>query len=364
MTQKAPGTDALFTPLRMPRGPEIANRFILAPLTNCQSHDDGTLSDDEYRWLTLRAQGGFGLVTTCASHVQARGQGFDGQMGCFSDDHLPGLTRLADGLRRGGAVSSVQLHHAGMRAVKGVADIVGPSEDAKTGARAMTGDEVEALIDDFAAAARRAERAGFDGVQIHGAHGYILAQFLSPGTNRREDRWGGGFEGRTRLLLAVVDAVRAGCGPDFQIGLRLSPERFGLVLPEMLELARMLLAGGQLDYLDISLWDVAKTPEDPAFAGQSLMSLFTGLDRGATRLGVAGKILSGPVAQDCLRAGADYVAIGRAAILAHDFPQRVRADATYAAPEGPVSPDHLRAEGLGQAFLDYLAWRFPGIVAA
>ena len=85
----------LFQPLSLVRGPQWKNRFMLAPLTNLQSHVDGTLSDDEFNWLTYRATGGFGLVMTCAAHVQRVGQGFPGQLGVFSDDHLPGLTRLA-----------------------------------------------------------------------------------------------------------------------------------------------------------------------------------------------------------------------------------------------------------------------------
>lgn len=86
-------------------GPAMKNRFMLAPLTNQQSNPDGTLSDDEERWLTMRAAGGFGMTMTCASHVDPRGQGFPGQLGCFSDDHLPGLTRLADGIRAQGSVA-------------------------------------------------------------------------------------------------------------------------------------------------------------------------------------------------------------------------------------------------------------------
>src|SRR5271168_1299327 len=123
----------LFAPLTFSRGPTWKNRFMLAPLTNGQSHADGVLSDDEFRWLTYRATGGFGLVMTCAAHVQAAGQGFAGQLGVFSDDHLPGLGRLAAAIRSGGAVSSVQLHHAGIRSP---ADLIGeaprgPSEDAE-----------------------------------------------------------------------------------------------------------------------------------------------------------------------------------------------------------------------------------------
>ena len=110
-----PGMTSLHSPLSLARGPAWKNRFMLAPLTNLQSHADGVLSDDEFRWLVKRAEGGFGLTMTCAAHVQAKGQGFPGQLGIFADKHLPGLTRLAKALNAEGTHSVVQLHHAGMR---------------------------------------------------------------------------------------------------------------------------------------------------------------------------------------------------------------------------------------------------------
>ena len=105
----------LFQPLTFNCGTILKNRFMLAPLTNTQSHTDGKLSDDEYRWLIMRAQGGFGLTMTCAAHVQAIGQGFPGQLGIFSDDHLEGLSKLASGIKSENSLAVVQLHHAGMR---------------------------------------------------------------------------------------------------------------------------------------------------------------------------------------------------------------------------------------------------------
>ena len=168
----------LFQPLPLAHGPAWKNRFMLAPLTNTQSHADGVLSDAEFNWLTLRAKGGFGLTMTCAAHVQAAGQGFPGQLGAFDAKHLPGLTRLASALKAAGSVSSLQIHHAGNRSPKElVGQPVCPSDDSKTGARALTLPEVEALRDAYIAADVRAQTAGFDDVEIHTAHDYILAHF-------------------------------------------------------------------------------------------------------------------------------------------------------------------------------------------
>ena len=350
----------LFEPLTLAHGPALKNRFVLAPLTNLQSHPDGTLSDDEFRWLTLRAQGGFGLTMTCAAHVQAIGQGFPGQLGVFGDQHLPGLTRLAAKIREEGSVAVAQLHHAGMRSP---AELIGeppvcPSDNAEFGARAMTLAEVEQLRDDFIAAAVRCEKAGFQGVELHGAHGYVLAQFLSPEVNQRTDRYGGSLENRARIVHEIIDGVRAKTGPDFSLGLRLSPERFGLKLAEIVEVARTILAQGRIDYLDLSLWDYAKEPMEEAFQGRTLMSYFTDLPRGAVRLGCAGKVMTPADARACLERGMDYVLLGRAAILHHDYPQRLAADPGFTPIKTPVSAEHLRAEGLGPAFVKYMqTWK-------
>jgi 2,4-dienoyl-CoA reductase-like NADH-dependent reductase (Old Yellow Enzyme family) len=355
----------LFEPLAFARGPAMKNRFMLAPMTNCQSHDDGRLSDDEFRWLTLRAAGGFGLTMTCASHVQAQGRGFPGQLGSYSDLHVAGLTRLAAAIKQSGSLAVVQLHHAGMRAPQALIGTqpVCPSDDAETGARALRLGEVEQLTEDFITAAVRAERAGFDGVELHGAHGYVLSQFLSAQINRRTDRYGGPPENRSRILFDIVAGVRARCRKDFSVGVRLSPERFGLQLAEIRSIAQRLMREGAIDYLDLSLWDVCKEPVEEAFQGRSLLSYFTELDRGAVRLGAAGKITSGADAARCLAAGVDFVIVGRAAILHHDFPDRVRADPQFSAASLPVTAEHLRSEGLGPAFISYIgSWQ--GFVAA
>src|SRR5215469_13790629 len=283
----------LLDPISFVRGPAWKNRFMLAPLTNLQSHPDGRLSDEEFNWLTMRAKGGFGLVMTCAAHVQRIGQGFPGQLGVFSDDHIPGLARLAAEIKADGAASAVQLHHAGIRSPAPLIGEtpVGPSSDAETGARALSTGEVERLTEDFIAAAVRAERAGFDGVELHGAHGYILCAFQSPETNRRDDRYGGSAENRARIVRDIIAGVRARTRSDFQLGLRLSPERFGLRFAEQLALAGELLLSGDLDYLDMSLWVVFKPPVDAAYAGKRLIDWFAELPRGGTQLGAAGKIM-------------------------------------------------------------------------
>jgi 2,4-dienoyl-CoA reductase-like NADH-dependent reductase (Old Yellow Enzyme family) len=293
---------------------------------------------------------------TCAAHVQKIGQGFEGQLGIFSDDHLPGLTRLAAGIKANDSLAVVQLHHAGMRSPK---ELIGeapvcPSANEEFGARAMTTAEVEEMIEAFIVGAERAERAGFDGVELHGAHGYVLCQFLSPEVNQRTDRFGGSLDNRTSVIREVIAGIRARCRPDFNLGLRLSPERFGLKLSEILSFAQSLMTAGDIDYLDMSLWDVFKLPTEEEFKDRSLMAWFAGLDRGHVRLGVAGKVLTAENARACLEAGMDFVLIGRGAILHHDFPNLVQADPDFRPIALPVSPEHLAKEGLGPIFIKYM----------
>lgn len=354
----------MFEPMSFARGPAMKNRYMLAPLTNLQSHADGSISGDEYNWLRMRAVGGFGLTMTCAAHVMTSGQGFPGQLGIFSDGHLPGLTRLADALREAGSLSSVQLYHGGMRAP---AKVTGhqpwcPSANAEFGARPMTTSEIEQAIEAYVKGAERAERAGFDGVELHGAHGYLLCQFLSSETNKREDGYGGSLENRSRPLFEAIKGIRQRCRAEFQLGVRLSPERFGMNVGDAVAVAQRLFDEGQIDYLDMSVWDVYKEPEDPAYKGRSLMSCFSDLKRGNTRLGMAGKIRTPADVDHVLKSNVDFVLLGRAAILHYDFPQQA-ANAEFQPVSLPVTRDYLRAQHLGPAFVEYMAG-WEGFVSA
>ncbi len=351
----------LLSPLSFSRGPILKNRFMLSPLTNTQSFEDGRLSDEEFRWLTMRAEGGFGLTMTCASHVQAIGKGFPGQLGVFSDDHLEGLKRLSSTIKGSGSVAIIQLHHAGMRSPE---ELIGqrpvcPSDNEKHNARELSIDEVKNLRDDFIRAAIRSEQAGFDGVELHGAHGYILAQFLSSEINKRDDQYGQTLSNRSRLLFEIIDGIRRDCNPNFIVGVRLSPERFGLKLGEIITLAQELMTSNKIDFLDMSLWDVFKEPEEEAFQGKKLISYFTELERGNTRLGVAGAIKTPLDAEKTLAEGVDWVMLGRAAILHHNFPKLYEANPSFLPAEIPVTEDYLKTEGLSEKFIQYITkWGF------
>ncbi|UQE76859.1 NADH:flavin oxidoreductase [Gordonia sp. PP30] len=354
---------SLDDPLTFAHGPAWRDRLALAPLTNLQSGPDGVLSDDEYAWLVRRGEGGFGLVMTCAAYVRDDGHTFPGQLGAAGPQHLAGLTRLADGIRATGAVSSIQLQHGGRRADGALGPVVAPWDDPAKGATALTTGGVEQVVADFAAAAALAERAGFDGAEIHGAHGYLLAQFLDARNNQRTDRYGGSAENRRRVILEVIDAVRGATGPDFQLGLRLSPERYGIPLGDAVALARDVLGAARIDYLDLSLWDAFKAPAEPEYARTTLLSHFTRLPRGDVRLGAAGKILSAADAAAITARCADFALIGTAAIIHHDFAARALADPGFVSDPQPVSAQRLCDESVGPAFLEYLSTGWDDFVA-
>lgn len=344
-------------------GSKMKNRFMLAPLTNQQSHDNGQLSDDEFEWLTMRAKGGFGLVMTCASHVQEVGKGFKGQLGIFSDDLMHGHKRLTTQIKAYDSLAVIQLHHAGMRSPIEVIKqkAVCPSNSEKHNARALTLEEVYKLRDDFISAAVRAQKCGYNGVEVHGAHGYILTQFLSSKINKRQDKYGGSLENRARIIFEILHGIRAKCGPSFLVGIRLSPERFGMKLSEIKTISQQLINSGNIDFLDLSLWDCFKTPEEQPSSGLSLLEHVLQLNFKNVKLTVAGNIRTGNDVQTILNAGVDFVTIGRSGILHYNFPEKVIADPNFEPIEKPVSRAYLKSQGLSETFIEYMT-RWEGFV--
>lgn len=351
------------TPITFACGTTMKNRFMLAPLTNQQSHENGQLSEDELKWLTMRAEGGFGLVMTCASHVQEVGKGFPGQLGIFSDDLNAGHINLVCDIKAQGSLAVIQLHHAGMRTPTELIKTqpVCPSDNEKTKARGLDLDEVKQLKEDFIAAAIRAKACGYDGVEVHGAHGYILTQFLSAEINKRTDIYGGSLANRARLLFEIVDAIRNQCGSDFLVGVRLSPERFGMDIDEVKWVCQQLIDGGNIDFLDISLWDTFKMPHEEKYQSHSLLGHFKSLNFKTVKWTVAGKIGTAADVQKVLDAGVDFVSIGTSAILHHDFPELVMGNPNFEPIAMPVSEAHLINEGLGKNFISYLK-RWPDFI--
>lgn len=358
----------LFEPVTFRSGARSRNRLALAPLTNGQSHPDGTLSDDELRWLLMRADGGFGVVSTCAAHVALDGQGWEGELGLHDDRLVPRLQKLATSLWDRGSLGFVQLFHGGVRAPSKVTGQQPWSasafhEDGKSFEAPRTASEEDILrvIEQFRAAAVRTREAGFQGIELHGAHGYLLGQFLSATMNQRTDAWGGALDRRARLMREVVRAVRAAVPHPFTVGIRISPEDYGyargLDLDENLELVRWLVDDG-IDFLHVSLWEAqAMTKKRPQ---EHALPLFRKACGDQVRLFAAGSIWTREEAQRTLDLGADVVALGRAAIANPDWPLRAQ-DPAWSPRRPPLSPAELAERGVNPTFVTYLR-RWKGFV--
>ena len=348
----------LFSPLTFRTGLTAPNRVVLAPMTNKQSHEDGSLGEAELRWLSSRAEGGFGVVMTCAAHVAKDGQGWPGELGIFDNAHLPGLTRLATALRQHGTVPMVQIFHGGLRADPSVSGTMPWSASAGDGIREATEDDLARAVGQFADAAWRAQRAGFDGVELHGAHGYLFTQFLSTEQNRRTDAWGGPLANRARFLREALRAVRARVGASFTVGVRLSPENFGnakgLDLDESVQTARWLAHDGA-DFIHLSLWRALEpTAKRP---GEHPLPIFRAALPQDVALIAAGAIWTRAEAETVIGFGADGVALGRSAIVNRDWPLRARHEA-WEPRRPPVTLADLREEGLSEPFAAYMqTWK-------
>ena len=348
------------------KGVSVRNRTVLAAMTNKQSEDDGTLSDDEIGWLLRRAEGGFGIITTAASHVHPSGKSWDGEMGVWGDHQIPRLKELAEGIRDRGAVSLVQIFHGGLRAPRSLTgeQPMSASTNFENGTeeecRELSDSEVRELAISFGEAAERCEKAGFDGVEVHGAHGYLICQFLGTRTNRREDRWGGGLEGRALFLREVLSEIRSRTSEGFLVCVRISPEHdVGVTMAESLELAGMMGEWG-MDMLHISCWDAFTGPQGEPDDPRTITRRF----RDALGEGVpiisTGSVWDEADAQSVLDQGADLVGVARAAI-AHSNWASDAVSGDYSPQRPPFTPEHLIDQGLSPTFVDYMR-RWQGFV--
>ncbi len=345
--------DALTTPVRLRCGLALRDRIAMAPLTNTQSHPDGTLADDELEWLTRRARDGFGWISTCAAFVSEEGHAWKGQLGIASDDHLPGLTRLASSLHEHDAIAVVQLHHGGAKADLAPTKL---STGGPEGCRAATSDDLARVTADFVAAAQRAEAAGFDGVEIHGANRYLFTQFLAPADNPRDDAYGGTLDGRARLLRETMRAVRDAVAPKFAVGVRLSPVDLwnvrGLKLADGVQVGQWLVDDGA-DFVHLSLMDAGGTAPHEPEAGVIARAFREALQSDVP-IFAAGGVWTRPDAKRARDAGVDVVVIGRASIAHPDWP-RASAAEDFAPHKPPWSEAFLTRVAVGANLVAYLS---------
>ena len=220
------------TPLKI-KDLVLNNRLVMPPMATSKS-DDGKVSGELLEYYGQRAKGGYiGLIITEHCFIAEEGKASLNQVSVSKDDDIEGLSRLAETIRKDGTKAFVQINHAGLAGMNDT--VYGPSKVNHPNGKnidkqivVLDKEDIKDLIEKYADAALRVKKAGFDGVEIHCAHGYLLNQFYSPLTNRREDEYGGTIENRIRIVLEVIRAVREKVGPDFPVALRLGACDYGL----------------------------------------------------------------------------------------------------------------------------------------
>jgi len=220
---------SLFSPIRI-KSLELANRAVMPPMGTNLGNPDGTVSEANLAYIKRRASGGPGLIITEITSVHPSGSATSNELGAFHDQFIPGLRKIAEAVHAAGCKVALQLHHAGRESIhllqekKAIAPSAIRSLVFGLTPREITREEIHEIIAAFGTAARRGVEAGFDAVEIHGAHGYLLTQFLSTLSNKRDDEYGGSLSNRSRFMIEVLNEVRKTVGPDFPISLRLSVE--------------------------------------------------------------------------------------------------------------------------------------------
>ena len=352
-----------------PSGIITPNRTVLAAMTNKQSHSDGRLSNDELEWLKRRAEGGFGIVTTAAAHVSKDGQSWKGELGVFDDIHIDGLSQLAKAVHKEKSLLIAQLFHGGLQAdenLTGSRPISASrtkSRLSKSGfSKQASEKEIIRIISDFKDAAHRCHNAGFDGVEIHGAHGYLITQFLGTKTNLRSDRWGGDLNNRSRLLIEILKTIRDELPENFIVGVRISPEikTMGIRLDDSIELAKKISDKG-IDFIHISCWDVFKRSIEYPNINKTLTEWLTESCENLPTVISTGGVWSKENADGLLKQGADLVGVARVGIGYPDWAKEVMKE-RYDPKKPPFTSKQLKEAQLSDVFIDYMR-KWDGFVA-
>ena len=319
---------------------QLPNRFIRSATWEGMAGADGSVTEPLLETLVALAQGEVGLIISGHAYVSPVGQATPGQLGMYKDELLPGLRELTAAVHAQGGRIAAQLAHAGNFAAENLIGqppwVVSNYEGlAETPRHEITAGDIKGLVAAFAAAAGRAKAAGFDAVQIHSAHGYLLSQFLSPIFNRRRDDYGGSIANRARIHLEVVRAIRGAVGPDFPVLIKMNCQDFaenGLSVEDSIQAADLLAKAG-LDAIEVSgglltggkmspIRPGINSPEKEAYFSEELRAFRKAIH---LPLILVGGIRSFEVAKRLVKDGlADYIAMSRPFIREPDLVKRWR----------------------------------------
>lgn len=304
----------------------VKNRCIMSPMAAALANPDGTVSDELIAYFNARAEGGVGLILTEYAFVTPIGRSSDCQISVTDDDKIPALRRLVDAVHERGAKIGLQLQHGGRRSI---VELTAPSPIPMAAGqktpRVYTTAEVYTLIDEFIAAAMRAKKAGFDLIEVHCAHGYLLNDFLSPRANRRTDEFGGNVTGRARVVTKIIRGIKEANGADYPISVRMSAEELvtdGHQKRDSAEMAQLFEEAGA-DLINVSCGvghvgrSIAPAARETGHNVEAAEEISHVID---IAVGVAGRINEPEYAESILRAGkVRFVTIGRALLADPEF---------------------------------------------
>ncbi len=323
---------SLFSPFMLTEKIKLRNRIVMAPMTTWSANPDGTISEQELEFYKRRSQN-VGLVITGCTYVTPSGIGFTHEFAAYDDRFINSLEKLAAAAQSGGAPAILQIFHAGNKAIPELVpnnDVISASASSvKTGdfmkrvvqSREMTENEIQETIRAFGDVTKRAIKAGFDGIELHGAHGFLLQNFFSPLFNQRNDRWGGDLEGRMRFPLAVLQEVKnvvyEYATKPFAIGYRISPEESatgGLRIEDTYKLLDRLISSG-ISYIHTSLVSINDSYPVESPNGPRTIELILNHIAGRVPVIAAGKIRTPSQAQEAISTGLPLVAIGKGLVI-------------------------------------------------
>jgi len=314
----------------------VKNPIVMAPMTTFSANEDGTVSDAELSYYKARAKG-VGMVITATTYVTPSGKGFSGQFAGYNDSFLPGLKKLSEAIKGEGALAILQMFHGGRMAIPAEipggqtisASAIAPERPGAMTPREMSEIEIQDTIKAFGETTKLAIDAGFDGVEIHGANTYLLQQFFSPHSNRRDDFWGGSIDKRMNFPLAVISevkkVVKENASENFIIGYRFSPEEMenpGITLEDTLSFVDVL-ADQELSYLHASLMDFWQSSmRDKTKTSPVTCAILDRIHGRVPFIGV-GSIHTPEDAIKALDTGADFIALGRELIMEPEWVNKV-----------------------------------------
>ena len=327
----------LWEPIRIGRM-ELKNRVVMPPMVTRYAADDGFVTERTRNYYGARARGGAGLIIVEATYVHRQGWAFPNQIGISDDKFIPKLSELVDTVHRHGAKIAIQLHHGGRQAKEALSGLqpVAPSPLPMAGGempREMTVEEIAETVAYFAEAAIRAQKAGFDGVELHAAHGYLIDQFLSPTSNKRDDEYGGDLHRRARFFLEIIAAVKEAVGEDYPVWCRMDGKEYGvegITLEDARQTARLAQDAG-LAAIHVSSWGPT-TPVNrttPTFVPAVIEELAEGIKKAVSIPVIAVGRITPEDGERMLKEGkADLIAIGKAMLADSEWSNKVASGKT------------------------------------